>query len=134
MRHGTLQWCANYLSNRFQCTHTNGVTSDLLPISCGVPQGSVLGPLFFLVFVNNIQGALDDCNIKLYADDTVIYHSDVNRDKATAKLQRSVNMFSNWCDINSLTINVTKTKTMAFGSRHKVKKAKGAIYTWVAKF
>ena len=84
-------------------------------------QGSVLGPIFFLVFVNDMQGAINDCRIKLYADDTVLYQSGINRDEAAAKLQGSVNLFANWCEVNSLTINIVKTKTMAFGSRQKVK-------------
>ena len=124
VRNLVLRWCSNYLTNRHQCTYANGVTSTVLPVSCGVPQGSVLGPLFFLVFVNDIQGALDECKIKLYADDTVLYQSGVNCKEAMAKLQKSVNMFANWCDSNSLTINISKTKTMAFGSRQKVKRAK----------
>ena len=127
IRNNVLKWCANYLSNRYQCTLANGMTSGLLPITCGVPQGSVLGPLFFLVFVNDIQGALDDCKIKLYADDTVLYQSGVNSEEATKKLQVSVNRFASWCEVNSLTINISKTKTMAFGSRHKVKRAKNAL-------
>ena len=121
VRNGVLRWCSNYLSNRFQCTFANGVTSNLFPVTCGVPQGSVLGPLFFLVIVNDIQGAIDECNIKLYADDTVLYQSGVNSEAAATKLQQSVNMFANWCETNSLTINISKTKTMAFGSRQKVK-------------
>ena len=127
VRNLVLRWCSNYLTNRKQCTYVNGITSELLPISCGVPQGSVLGPLFFLIFVNDIQGALDDCNIKLYADDTVLYQTGINSQTAAVKLQRSVNLFANWCDTNSLTINISKTKVMAFGSRHKVKKAKKVV-------
>ena len=66
VRNQVLQWCADYLSNRSQCTFVNGTTSGLLPVTCGVPQGSVLGPLFFLVYVNDIQGAFDECGIILY--------------------------------------------------------------------
>ena len=124
MRNTVLRWCDNYLSNRFQCTYANGVTSNVLPVTCGVPQGSVLGPLFFLVFVNDIQGALDECGIKLYADDTVLYQSGINSNEAAGKLQQSLSKFANWCEVNSLTINISKTKIMAFGSRQKVKRAK----------
>ena len=88
--------------------------------------GISLGPLFFLVFVNDVKGALDDCNIKLYADDTVLYHSGVNCDEAAVKLQKSVNLFANWCESNALTINISKTKIVAFGSRQKVKRAKNS--------
>ena len=123
LRDNALQWCKSYLSNRTQCTVANGCTSRLLPIKCGVPQGSVLGPLFFLVYVNDIQQALDDCKVKLYADDTVLYQSHVNGKEAASKLQASLDLFVNWCSVNQLTINIKKTKSMVFGSRHRVKKA-----------
>ena len=114
---------SNYLTNRSQCTYVNGVTSKLLPVTCGVPQGSVLGPLFFLVFVNDIQGALNECGIKLYADDTVLYQS-FDCEEAVTKLQQSVCRFASRCDTNAPTIDISKTKTMAFGSRHNIKKAR----------
>ena len=115
---------SNYLTNRPQCTYVNGVKSKLLPVTCGVPQGSVLGPLFFLVFVNDIQETLNECGIKLYADTTVLYQS-VDCEEAATKLQQSVCRFASWCGTNALTINISKTKTRAFESRHKVKKARG---------
>ena len=102
----------------------NSLTSSLLPITCGVPQGSVLGPLFFLVYVNDVQNALDDCNVKLYADDTVLYQSGLNGQEASVKLQSSLDLFVNWCSCNRLTINIQKTKVMVFGSRHRVKRAR----------
>ena len=96
VRDMTLQWCRSYLAGRQQCALANGVTSNCLPISCGVPQGSVLGPLFFLVYVNDIQNALDECGLKLYADDTVLYQSGLNSEEACDKLQVSVNLFVCW--------------------------------------
>ena len=127
VRNLVLRWCTDYLTNRHQCTYVNGITSKLLPVTCGVPQGSVLGPLFFLVFVNDVQGALNECKAKLYADDTVLYQSGLNSEEAAAKLQESVDLFANWCITNSLTINIAKTKIMAFGSRQKVKRAKKVV-------
>ena len=85
-----LSWCKSYLSNRFQCTLANGVTSDLLPVTCGVPQGSVLGPLFFLVYVNDVQNAVTNCGLKLYADDTVLYKAGINSNVACTQLQQSL--------------------------------------------
>ena len=111
-----------YLSNRFQCTFVNGVKFNLLHITCGVPQGSVLGPLFFLVYVNDIQDAVKNCGIKLYADDTVLYQDGINGTEGGVKLQSSVDRFKEWCDVNALTINASKTKVMAFASRSGVKK------------
>ena len=106
----TLRWCKNYLSDRFQCTLANDVKSSLLPVTCGVPQGSVMGPLFFLVYVNDVQQAIGDCCIQLYADDTVLFQSGVNADTARTKLKGSMDNFKKWCDVNALTINASKTK------------------------
>ena len=124
IRSSVLDWCVNYLTNRCQRTHVNGITSDRLSVTCGVPQGSVLGPLLFLVYINDLDAALDSCKAKLYADDTVLYQSGVNVQEASGKLQTSLNKFCSWAKVNKLTINVNKTKLMVFGSRSKVKKAK----------
>ena len=124
LRGAVLDWCHNYLTGRSQCTLANDVTSSFLPITCGVPQGSVLGPLFFLVYVNDLQGALDNCKVKLYADDTVIYQTAVDHRVASDMLQASLEKFQIWCKINKLTINAKKTKLMVFGTRNKVKRAK----------
>ena len=84
----------------------------------------MLGPLLFLVYINDLQGSLDDCGVKLYADDTVLYQSGLNAQNAAQKLQVSINYFMMWSKVNKLSVNVNKTKLMAFGSRSKVKKAK----------
>ena len=120
----TLDWCCSYLSDRSQRTIVNNLSSKTLDVTCGVPQGSVLGPLFFLVYINDIQGALQETNLRLYADDTVLYHSGVNATEATKPLQKGLDKFCEWCTSNKLSVNAQKTKVMAFGSRSKVKKAK----------
>ena len=121
---GTLmKWCRNYLLDRCQKTVANGHTSEILPITCGVPQGSVLGPLFFLIYVNDLQNVLKKCHVKLYADDTVIYQSGVTGHEAAKILQDDINNFIGWCGENKLTLNVKKTKIMIFASRSRVKKA-----------
>ena len=124
IRGGVLNWCANYLSNCYQHTLANNVRCSLLPVTCGVPQGSLRGPLFFLIYVNDVVNAVANCGIKLYADDTVLYQAGVNKDVTEYKLQKSVNDFKEWCNVNALTINVAKTKVMAFATRSKVKKCK----------
>ena len=116
-----LKLLSNYLSNRFQKTISNGKMSKLNEITCGVPQGSILGPLFFLIYINDIQGVLGENHFHLYADDTVIYCMNDNIDVAKQEMQKVLDKFSKWCAINALTINTNKTKTMLFGSRYKIK-------------
>ena len=98
------------------------ITSHCLPVTCGVPQGSVLGPLFFLIYVNDLHEALQGHKFKLYADDTVIYESGLKTTEATERQQEGLNTFCKWSTVNKLTINTNKTKLMVFGSRSKVKK------------
>ena len=66
-------WCENYLCNRKQCTLANSNRSSLNPVVCGVPQGSVLGPLFFLIYINDMVKAVEQVEISLFADDTVLF-------------------------------------------------------------
>ena len=124
-----LRWCANYLVNRTQTTLANGIASKKGNITCGVPQGSVLGPLFFILYVNDMQQAVKGAHIQLYADDTVIHIAKKDVSSATASLQPELNKFSKWCNANKLTLNASKTRLMVFGTRSKVKRAKNAVVT-----
>ena len=92
----------------------NNSVSEKLPTSCSVPLGSVLGPLFFLIYINDVMNMLGDFKIEMYADDTVIYQSDVNHDLASTRLQRNLFQFHRWCVENKLIINAKKTKLMIF--------------------
>ena len=94
VRNIMLDWCKSYLMGRTQGTFANGVMSEDLEVKCGVPQGSVLGPLFFLVYVNDLHFVLDDCGVKLYADDTVLYQAGENCQQAEYRLQVSLDLFS----------------------------------------
>ena len=116
-------WCRNYLTNRKQSTIANGIVSEPRRVVCGVPQGSVLGPLFFLIYVNDLLPHLRGIEVNLYADDTVLYVS--GREVATCRgvLQNALNLFEGWCDRNALHINVAKTKSMLFGTARRIKNA-----------
>ena len=120
-----LIWIKSYLANRMQRTICNGKLSGLNDIKCGVPQGSIIGPLFFLVYVNDLKNVLMNNNYQLYADDTVIYCTKKSFEEANVDLQNILDKFGVWCSENALTINVKKTKVMAFGSKNNIKKDKG---------
>ena len=105
----TLSWLKNYLTDRYQCTLANNVISGKMLITCGVPQGSVCGPLLFLLYIMIIIAkVLKYCKVSLYVDDTVIYIAHSNLKAALELLQCDLNYMSSWCERNKLTINSKK--------------------------
>ena len=124
-----IEWLKNYLSKRMQRTICNDILSEERTITCGVPQGSILGPLMFLVFINDIKDIFVNAKFQLYADDTVIYSSGKSVENIRENLQMNINKFANWCEINRLTINTKKTKVMTFGSRYNIKKSQNCEFS-----
>ena len=124
-----LQWCVNYLAKRTQRAMVNNVISEECPVVCGVPQGSVLGPLFFILYVNDVQKAVNGAHIQLYADDTVLVTQGSDCSEAVKQLQPALNQYAKWCHVNKLSLNANKTKLMPVGTRFKVKKARLAEVT-----
>ena len=86
--------------------------SDLQPLTNGVPQGSVLGPLLFLLYINDIPQIMTNCNVLMYADDTVLYCSGKNYLEIQAQMQESLTKFYDWCIKNKISMNIKKTKCM----------------------
>ena len=119
-----VEWVENYLNNRKQYTIANGIVSDLNNITCGVPQGSVCGPLLFLLYINDISSCLDKCKVSLYADDTVLYYSTDNVNDALRIVQNDLSSLNVWCQKNKLTINCKKTKFCIHEMRSVIKKSK----------
>ena len=68
-------WFKSYLSDRKQIAFINGYNSDLMPVDCGVPQGSVLTPLLFFIYINNLHKAIQYCKVHHFADDTYLFHT-----------------------------------------------------------
>ena len=101
----TLDWFRSYLIDRWQCVKLNNMISNILPITYGVPQGSILGPILFSIYINEIAKIVN-CGIVLYANDTVIFHHDRNI------LQNNLRLITDWCNDNLLTINVKKSHWM----------------------
>ena len=116
-----LKLLQNYLYNRKQCKIANGRTSQLRNITCGIPQGSTVGPLLFILYVNDIKSVLKHCKYQLYADDTVFYVSGHMSD-ITNPMNIDPSNFQHWCTRNKLTINIKKTKYVTFGLKSQIKK------------
>lgn len=75
IRGQTLKWIKGFLDNRSQSVVVNGSSSSSIPVSSGVPQGSVLGPLLFLIYINDLPEYVKSSKVRLFADDTAIYLS-----------------------------------------------------------
>ena len=104
------------MSDRTQQTKANGILSNTVDIDCGVPQGSILGPLLFLVYINDVQKLCENVKISLFADDTVMYTSSPSEQLAVEQMQKGIDTFVHWCDKYKLTVNIDKTKYMGFGN------------------
>lgn len=104
----------SYLTNRQQRVLVNNTMSHYGTITHGVPQGSCLGPLLFLMFINDLTTYVPSNSIMLYADDTVLYTTGKNIADIQGKLQRYLDITIHWTNLNKLTINSAKTKTMLF--------------------
>ena len=111
----------SYLSNRKQYMSVNGTESKLSSINCGVPQGSVLGPILFLLYINDIYRALKDCKINLFADDTCVFVSDPSMKDLMTKSKNQLSNLYKWCVSNKLTMNSTKTCYIIFHTKNKRK-------------
>ena len=92
----------------------NNIISKQKFITCGVPQGSVCGPLLFLLYINDIACIVKKCMVSLYADNTVLYVTNENIDDAVIDIQ-DLNNLSAWRNENKLTINSKKTKYCIYG-------------------
>ena len=115
-------WFASYLCNRRQFCRVNGVSSRLDDINCGVPQGSCLGPLLFMIYINDLPFSLQCCQVTMYADDTTLSHSSKNITDLNENLNRDLCNLKQWLQGNKLSLNLIKTQAMVVGSRPNLKK------------
>ncbi len=104
----SLELIKNYFSQRTQTVKFNNSSSSLESINLGVPQGSVLGPLFFLLFINDLAFIIE-LICKMFADDTSLYDSDEDLDTLITKFKKKLEPFIDWCKYNKLDINWSKT-------------------------
>ena len=111
-----LQWFESYLTGRSQVTYMNSCTSPIANLTHGVPQGSILGPLLFNLYINGLPNIVRSDMI-LYADDSVVFASGNSLQEACNMVQNDLIGVGTWCKHHKLSINVNKTKAMHFGVR-----------------
>ena len=119
IRDTSFNWFNSYLSNRKQYVFLNGETSQLRNITCGVPQGSVLGPLLFLIYINDLPNISKILNFYLFADDTNIYFEAETPEKLERVVNKELKELHIWLIVNILSINIDKTNFVIFHPYNK---------------
>ena len=109
----------DYLSDRTQVTVTNNVNSETSFISCGVPQGSILGHLLFLLYINYLPNCNLLSDVRMYADDTNLTFVSKDLNELFSSLTHDLGNLKQWLDSNRLSLNVLKTKCLFTCTRPK---------------
>ena len=127
-------WFKSYLTKRTFCVSLNDYTSSPAPITCGVPQGSILGPLLFLLYINDMPQAVKS-HLLLYADDSCLLFQHKSIDIINQKLNEDFSSLCDWFIDNKLSIHFgeDKTKCILFGSKRKLKKVGNLIIKYKEK-
>ena len=118
-------WFSDYLFNRSQYVVIDSIQSDVSRITHGVPQGSILGPLLFILLINDMNTCVQKCSLVLYADDAVLFFGHKNANEIELTLNNELNAIYDWLFDNHLIINLKKGKTefVLYGSRQKLSKS-----------
>ena len=122
IKNNELSWFESYLSQRKQYVEINGVKSDILTLQTGVPQGSILGPLLFLIYMNDIPESSEIFDFILYADDTSLLNSinlSIPLSQDVKIINKELSKIFDWLSVNKLSLNVKKTKYMLFHHHRK---------------
>ena len=122
-----LAWINSWLTERFQRVVVDGEASSFVKVTLGVPQGTVLGPLIFLLFINDIHENLDS-TLRLFADDALLYRS-INTMNDSVILQNDIDKLVSWSKTWQMQFNVTKCHTMRI-SRKKEPVLMELLHRW----
>jgi hypothetical protein len=117
-----LTWFHSYLTDRTQRCCVNGHLSSNRPITYGVPQSSIIGPLLFLVYINDLPNCLNNDGLisSMYADDTNISFQSSNLSDLEEIMNTELSSLNIWLNANRLSLNITKTEFMVIGSRQRL--------------
>ena len=116
----TIKWFQSYPSDRNQTCNVNGSLSTTSTVTCGVPQGSILGPLLFLMYINDLPNCLRDAAPRMFANDTNITLSAKTVADLKLAVTSELNNLTSWLRANRLSLNVAKTELMIIGSRQRL--------------
>ena len=117
-----LNWFKSYLENRKQFVRYQSCDSEYKNIKCGVPQGSILGPLLFILYVNDITTTTSLLDVILFADDTTLLYSHPDIPSKINLINNELRETSNWFKANKLSVNASKTNYMMLGTSHMTNK------------
>ena len=112
-----LEWFKSYLCSRKQYVFLNGQSSTMRPVVCGVPQGSILGPLLFLLYINDIATCSDILNFILFAGDTNLFYSNKDLSKLILIVNWELFKLSDWFGANKLSLNAIKSNFIMLGNK-----------------
>ena len=117
---GCVEWFRSYLSNRKQIVNVNNTKSSPGIITCGVPQGSILGPLLFLCYINDMSLSVE-CKLYLYADDSALLVRGKHPNIIANSLSKNLDSCKSWLIDNKLSLYLGKTEALLFGTKRKLK-------------
>ncbi|KXJ05275.1 RNA-directed DNA polymerase from mobile element jockey [Exaiptasia diaphana] len=114
-----LKWFQSYFDNRQQYVDLGNVESHPQKVKCGIPQGSGLGPLLFLIYINDLPNCSDKLKFKIFADDTNLFASAKDLKTLESTMNYELAKVKEWCNTNKLSINMSKTNFMIIKSAKK---------------
>ena len=117
----------SYLSNRAQYVYYKNCKSENLNITCGVPQGTILSPLLFILYIDDIANTSNMLHFILFADDTAILFSDKDTSSKVDFINVELKGVTNWFKTNKLSVNASKTNFMIMGTTHQTSKPENGI-------